>query len=129
MAETTQLEKFLAGTPLNEDLETLAAGNELEPEQVQVPRAGALTDDDREHLRRLKYEPGFPILLSLLDEEIAAQRKMLESASMEDPLGNRDKIAEGWAYIAMQKRVRITLVSRMDAEIQAFEDSQKKDGR
>jgi hypothetical protein len=114
------LEQYLKGEPLTPELEALQRG---EDEAFSVPETsgqklqGAITDDDREHLRRLKFEPGWPVLLKLVDSEIAKQDDFAKAMSMEDPLGNRDKVAEQWAYVAMLRRARTMMVALLEEEV------------
>jgi hypothetical protein len=127
------LEKFLMGQPLNEQLAALQRGeDEAEPLSCPAPRtqaAGAMDDGDREHLRRLRTEPGWPLFLRLLDRDIQSQEESIRNMSMQDPLGNRDKVAEGWAYIAMMKRVRVRAVMLVDAEVEKLEKTAQAGGQ
>jgi hypothetical protein len=126
-----QLERYLKGEPLSEALAALKKGEEADDQDAGGkipgdPNAGRLfamrnpdelDDDDREHLRRLKVEPGWPIAFRVLDQAIAKQEQMAKAISEADPLGNRDKVAEQWAYIAMLKRARNLMVGLIDEEI------------
>ena len=124
-----QFEKYLKGVPLNEELAALKNG---EMEQVHIHRAveqsrvdhRELDDLDREHLRRLRVEPGWPIFLNLIDKDIKTQEDMVKDSSMDNPLGNRERIAEDWAYVAIMKRVRNRAVSLIDAEVKKLEVEQ-----
>jgi hypothetical protein len=116
--------KYLRNEPLTEALAALAAG-EPEVEQVveQAISSGAfadvrdLTDVDREHLRRLLFEPGWRVVLRVLDRLIARQETAMRLLSEDDPLGNRDGLAQGWAYVAMGKRVRTNLLEAAAEEV------------
>lgn len=117
MAEATQLEKYLKREPLNEHLEALAAGKEFEAESTPAIESELITDDDRETLKRMKFE-GLPVLLKLLDAELEKCEASAISLSHADPLANRDAIAETWAYVSIQKRMRNLLVELIDSEIE-----------
>jgi hypothetical protein len=117
---TATLERYLKGEPLTPDLEALQAGEDSmfafeEPNGARSK--DAITDDDREHLRRMKFEPGWPVLLKLVDREIEKQDDFAQELSMDNPLGNRDKVAEQWAYVAMLRRARNVMVNLLEEEV------------
>jgi len=121
------LESFLQGRPLTKELADLQEGQTIttsETAQFQgIPiDTRALDDDDREHLRRLEVEPGWPIAMRILDREIEAQEGMAREMSSIDPLGNQSEIAKLWAYVAMMKRTRNFLVSTIHQEVLQLED-------
>jgi hypothetical protein len=128
----SDLDKFLKNEPLNPRMAKLMKGEEDEeaadPEQAPV-RAGRdtreLDDDDREHLRRLTLEPGWPILLRLLDRSIERLKTAAEQSSLDNPLGNRDAVAQGWAYVSMMKNARASVESMAKNEVRKLEDKQK----
>jgi len=120
--EGEMLDRYLKGLPLNAELDALQRGEEFVTEltseapigrQVDTP----LTDDDREHLRRLKFEPGWAVLLRLIDKQIKTQEDGAKLLSMGDPLGNRDQVSQLWAYVAMLKRARDTMVASLEEEV------------
>lgn len=121
MTQATKLEKFLKNEPLTEELRALASGEEdLEQKEPEAEPSSVISDDDREVLRRMKYE-GLPILLRLMDEHMEAEEYRVRQMSLNNPLGNKDAIAESWAYVAMQKRLRLLMTSIVDAEIARIE--------
>ena len=114
------LEQYLKGQPLTPELEALQRGEDPEfqaPEPSDRKDRSPITDDDREHLRRLKFEPGWPVLLKLVDIEIGKQDDFAKALSMENPLGNKDKVAEQWAYVAMLQRSRNMIVALLEEEV------------
>lgn len=125
----SDLERYLQGKPLNDDLAALMEGRDLEEffDQDQArPAAGRgakrpLTDDDREELRRWRLQPGWQILHRLLDAWIDRQETQIKELSLNDPLGNQAEVAKGWAYVAMQRRV----LHAMEAIIQQEVDKLK----
>lgn len=123
MAETTQLEKFHRGEPLTPELEELRNGAEtVQDSETSAPvDTRPINDDEREHLRRMKFEPGWPVIMRLLDREIQKQEAVARSMSMDDPLANGPAIAQAWAYVAMQKRTRNLIVSTLEQEVQLLE--------
>ena len=124
----SDLEKFLKGEPLNEQMAKLMKGEEeTEPEQVAVKSGNRqeLDNDDREHLRRLTLEPGWPIVLRLLDRNIERMKAAAEQASLDNPLGNSDAVAQSWAYVSMMKNSRASVESMVKNEVRKLEDKQK----
>lgn len=112
----SELENYLAGLPLDDQVAALMEGRDpaLDPalqrsESTTVGEAKAnedeLTDDDREWLRRLIHEPGFNILLRLLNSAIAKREKGVTVLSSQDPLSNKERIVAEWAYVACFKTV------------------------
>lgn len=117
------LEQFLKGEPLTEELAALKRGDERDEDfRSSVPELSpsvvrSLDDDDREHLRRLKLEPGWTVMLQLLDNDIRHQENLAKEASMNDPLGNREQVANAWAYIAMLQRAKNRIIMLIDEQI------------
>ena len=121
----TNLEKYLAGVPLTEELAALRDGR---PEEMETPvlwrhQASAddadreLTRDERELLREAKANGTFTTLMRL-------QRKALkihiQSATMEsenDPLKTPQDVANAWGYVKMFRRAIAELAMLVDAEI------------
>lgn len=118
------LDDYLKGKPLNEHLEALMNGAE-DDEDEQEPASNLtvmarrddrpIDDDDREHLRRLKLEPGWPILLRLLDNRIKKQEDACNVASKRNPFDK--ELPSHWAAVGALEEVRRTMVTMLDAEI------------
>lgn len=117
MSELTQHERYLKGLPLSEALAELAHGEEEPDDAIVEVVPGELSDVDREHLRRLKFEPGWTILVRIVDESIDREEEDVKRQSIIDPLKNKEAIANGWAYIAMLRRARSKFVNKLDDEI------------
>jgi len=119
------LEKFIKGEPLTERLAALKNGDseeEVQPVRAPVKRnLRELDDDDREHLRRLRLESGWPIFLIVLDRAIKGQEDLVKDTSMDDPLANRDRVAADWAYVGMMKKFRAMAENLVEAEIRLME--------
>jgi hypothetical protein len=109
----SQLENYLAGIPLDEESAALLEGRdpalEIPAESAPAGESKAndepLTDDDRVWLRRMLHEPGFGIFLRLLNSAILNREKGVTLLSSQDPLSNKERIVNEWAYIACFKTV------------------------
>lgn len=118
------LDDYLKGKPLNEHLEALMNGAEDDEDErdpvsnlAVMPSRGErpLDDDDREHLRRLKLEPGWPILLRMLDNRIRKQEDACNVASKMNPF-DKD-LPSKWAAVGALEEVRRSLVVMLDNEV------------
>ena len=115
---TDMLERYIRGLPLNEELAALARGDERPEHPPEPTAASLLDDDDREHLRRLIQEPGWAVTMRLLDAEIERLEDVAKAVSMNDPLGDRDIVANQWAYVAMLRRSKNLMIALVEREIQ-----------
>lgn len=105
-------EKYLKGEPLNEHLAALqeeAYVPDLDAEPEPAPDLSDLTDDDREHLRLLVTEPGWQVLLKLLDKEIASLEDAARRYSLESPFD--DSLKKVWAQASFMKMSRVRIVA------------------
>lgn len=133
MAKTPTLEAFLKGEPLNEEMERLMKGEEDEPvvemEAVHGPRNYAdgvpITDHDREYVRKLLTEPGWRVLLKLLDTEISGLEDAARAGSLRDPFAHEHNSA-AWADASYTKRAREKL--EQIAEHEVLKLRKRKDG-
>lgn len=118
-------ERYLKGEPINEQMAALARGEEEPESQPQATEqrrdTRQLDDDDREHLHRLTLEPGWNVLLRVIDRDLQTQEDQTRALSMEDPLGNRDAVTNGWAYMAMMRRFRSRITSLVSVEVKLLE--------
>jgi hypothetical protein len=80
-----------------------------------------IDDDDREHLRRLSLEPGWAVLLKLLDNDIRKSEDAMKVLSMTDPLADPPRLASGWADVAKMKAIRQRMVQLIDEEVKKLE--------
>lgn len=106
------LEKFLQGKPLNEENAALMQGREPATEfesETKAKDLDGLSTEDREWLRRLTNEPGFNVLLRLLNRTILRREESAKLLSSSDPFGDRDRIIKEWAYIACFKAVLLEI--------------------
>jgi hypothetical protein len=126
------LEDYLKRKPLTPELEALARGDYPRPNGSEnsptAPTIGqysfegqpGITDDDREDLRRLTFEPGYRVLFRLIDKYVQAKETIARRASETDPLGNRDQIANLWAYVGVSKRFRKDVLTMVQDELRTL---------
>lgn len=129
------LENFLAGVPLNAEMEQLARDvmEEGEPETAEAELSTdpfdplrALNDADRNALRKLIQEPGWEVLCRLRKRTCAEAEKAATLVSQQDPLRNADKIAAGWAYMAIYRQILDSESGLIQAELQKLEPKKKR---
>lgn len=123
------LEKYLKGEPLNDDMKALMEGREDEPADDDLGslirlKTDEINDDDREHLRRLQVDPGWPVLLKLLDSDIERQEDAAKRRSLDDPLGS--SLNAVWADVAYQKKGRDKIVALIQSEVEKLKKRKKK---
>ena len=124
MSAAPKLEDFLAGKPLNPRMAALMKGEEEDDDQRpatddQRPSSYAdgtpVTDQEREHLRRMLGTAGWQVLLKLLDttlqnQEDAARRLSLQRATPEG------EITAAWKTVAANREARNVIVALAEAE-------------
>ena len=126
------LEKYLKGEPLTAELAALKNGDdELRQPQMRDFRdypnlVEMIDDDDREHLRRLTLEPGWAVLLKLLDTDIRKAEDAMKDASLDRPLSNPSELASGWADVAKMKAIRLRMVRIIDAEVRKLDIKEQR---
>ena len=102
------LENYLAGRPLSDSNAALMEGREPVIEKaVGEDRAkiSSLSADEKEWLRRLINEPGFGVLIKVLNSAVQKREDGARVLSSSDPYGNSSEIVKEWAYIAIYKQV------------------------
>ena len=125
----TDYEKYLAGMPLNKELEELRDGKTHQTVAPQQPaQQRLLSDIDRpltaqelEDLKEIRALPGWGVLLRLKEKLAAIHEKSAISISRHDPLANRDSVANEWAYVNMIIRGTAELFALAEAEIKTLE--------
>ncbi|MGA9668421.1 MAG: hypothetical protein WBQ94_04390 [Terracidiphilus sp.] len=118
---TTNLEKYLAGEPLNEELALLKAGKlpllqepgngawladvtraaEVSLDEIRRP----LTREERAALREMRTGGGWIVLQKLLKRATIGHTEAAVRASEDDPLGKREEIAQLWLTLKVWKRL------------------------
>lgn len=108
------LENFLAGVPLNAEMEELAR-SVMEEEEIAADRIAAagdpfdplreLDESDRKALLKLTQDPGWEVFQRIRLRACFEAEKEATLLSQNDPLGNQQKIAQGWAYLTVMRQV------------------------
>ena len=133
------LDDYLKGKPMTAELARLAAGDEdvedpgtspaYSPGPSHVipfgPPSRLIDDDDREHLRRLLLEPGWPILLKLLDRRLQLQEDAAKAATKINPFAPEN--AAQWAAVAALERVRHEMVTLAESEVAQLDARDEED--
>jgi len=132
-SDLTAHEKFLRGVPLTEDLAALRDGRDLEtetPRPAPVERR-AFDDPERELTRAERLDlkefwemPGQKLYRRLLEKAIHFHQKRAICLSQDDPLANRDEIANAWAYVRIYRRVVAELETVVSVELAELENEQ-----
>lgn len=119
-------EKYLKRVPLNDHLAALMEEPFLPEEAAEVVAlAGEMTEDDREHLRLLLLEPGWRVLLKLLDNHIQTREDAARRTSLSDPLS--DNLKEVWADVAYARRAREQIENLAKTEISLMKKAKTSD--
>lgn len=133
------LENFLAGTPLNAQMEELAREVTMEEEEAaaaQEKLAAAdpfdpkrpLDDGDRKELLKLTQSAGWEVYQRIRLRACAEAEKAATLLSQENPLANQQRIAEGWAYLAVMRQVIKAEAAMIEAEIEQFKPKRRRKG-
>ena len=127
--EMTVHEKFMRGEPLTEDLAAIREGRDPQPAtRSAAPERKAWDDPARElsraervDLKEWKEMPGWELFLRIAEKSVQAHQKRAISLSQDDPLNNRDAIAEAWAYVKIFRRAVVELENVVTAEVAELE--------
>lgn len=119
-----KLEDFLAGVPLTEENAALQRGEEPQESTPQANQSnegaskrGPLSNDERDWLKRLTGEPGWAILMRLLENSIEDRQERAILLSQTDPIANQAEMAKQWTYVAAMKEAARTIRERIKEEI------------
>lgn len=132
----TEFERFTRGQPINAEMELLRDDPNFVAKQMAevavMPRREPLEDVERDldrgerlALKEMRLSPGWPVLERLLEKALHFHRKAVISISESDPLGNKDAIADQWAYMNALKTAKNMVGVLVDAEVKAFDDEAK----
>jgi hypothetical protein len=134
---TPTLENFLAGVPLNAEMEQLARDARAEDEGTELPPLEQLPSDpfdplrplddaDRKSLLKLTQDPGYEVLSRIRRRTCAEAEKVATLVSQKDPLGNAAQIAQGWAYLAVMRQVIQAESATIEAELAKLKSKVKQ---
>jgi hypothetical protein len=79
--------------------------------------AGPIEPHDREWLKRLQNEPGYLILMRMLNNIVLRYETSAKLLSQTSPLENKDALAAAWAYAGIAKIMKEQLEREVAAEI------------
>jgi hypothetical protein len=120
------LERFLKNEPLSERIALIREGLDDDPqldlpevEEPPIVREPAgnyqITDDDREYIRRLLTEPGWRVLMQLLDNDIRRSEDAAKRISLSTPL--EPALQQIWADAAYQKKAKDRILWLAENEV------------
>lgn len=115
--EFTQHEKYLRGEWLEGGAHSESEAHETVRSRT-APQSKALEDGDREHLRHLTTEPGWLILLKLLDSRIEKLEDDAKAASKIDPFN--PELSKIWARVSGLEAAKAEMLIVLDNELQAL---------
>jgi len=130
MADLSAHEKFLRGEPLTPELKALRDGRDAPSFALpSAPERKAFDNPTREFtraerldLKEFKEMPGWQLYLRIVERTMLFHQKRAISLSQDDPLTNRDQIANAWAYCSMARRVAAELEAVVNAEVGLLEN-------
>lgn len=129
MADLTAHEKFLRGEPLTPELAALREGCEPERPRPAPAERRAFDDAERELTRPERLDlkefwemPGQKLYRRIAEKAIHFHEKRAISLSQDDPLANRDEVANAWAYVKMFRRVVAELEMAVNVELTELEN-------
>jgi hypothetical protein len=128
MTEKSNLEKYLSGEPLTDDLRQVRDGMEaaeygfaglenLVARGAPAAGTGPITRADRELLKESKASGVLAIIERTLKKTLETHIESARIDSEQDPLGRAAEISQRWAYIAMYRRALVEFSQLIDAEI------------
>lgn len=117
MTEKYSLEDYLQNKPAPEPKSAQDPAAAVGYNLVSHTAAGPVDDHDREWLKRLQNEPGYLILMRLLQNIVLRYENSAKLLSQTDPLGNKDALAAAWAYAGVAKMIKNELEREVAAEI------------
>lgn len=115
--DNSAFENYLTGKPLSSEIAALMEGREptAEIESSETAETSSYagrreqgrepTPEEITWVHKLRGEPGYSILLRLLNLRVQKREESASLLSQQDPLGQKDDIAKNWAYIACFKQV------------------------
>jgi hypothetical protein len=133
MPELTAHEKFLRGVPLTDGLAAVREGRDPETATPRPAPAERRAYDDLERdlsraerldLKEFWEMPGQKLYARLMEKAIHFHQKRAISLSQDDPLANRDEVANAWAYVRIYRRVAAEMEMAVNMELAELENEQ-----
>lgn len=131
--DPTAHEKYLRGEPLTPELAAVRDGRdpgETKPRPAPAERRSyddierELSRPERLDLKEFWEMPGQKLYLRIAEKAIHLHQKRAISLSQDDPLANRDEVANAWAYVKMFRRVVAELQVIVNGEVAELENEQ-----
>lgn len=132
----TNLEKYMVGEPLNEELAALKRGTlpdfgpflvngEQAPQNQSTEKPGEpISRADRVALKEWRLSPAYVVLQRLLENSTLMHQKQANLVSKQDPLANAQQIAQAWAYVMLLERVHRDIGLMVEAELLKLEEGE-----
>jgi hypothetical protein len=114
---TYSLEDYLQNKPAPEPVIMPSPVDPAGEGRYNSRDSGPVDDYDREWLKRLQNEPGYLILMRLLQNIVLRYENSAKLLSQTDPLGHKDELAAAWAYAGVAKMIKNELEREVAAEI------------
>jgi len=130
--DPTAHEKFLRGEPLTPELAAVRDGRDAETKPRPAPAERRAYDDpereltrpERLDLKEFWEMPGQKLYLRIAQKAIHFHQKRAITLSEDDPLTNRDEVANAWAYVKILRRAVAELEVVVKAELAELENEQ-----
>lgn len=134
MAEKSPFQKYLDGEPVNEALARVRDGLVDVPEEVPAaaPVVEIRTQDkalqrrDRQELKEAVRTEGWAVVLRIQRKLDQRNEKSAISLSQDNPLQNRDRIAEAWLYKNMFQKAMRELTAEIERELAALDKDDER---
>jgi hypothetical protein len=120
---TPSLENYLRGRPLSQELDEMmheaktAAADPRQPPPLRSFLSTTITQDDRYWLDKFRSDPGFRVLMRVLDKAILRLQEATILFSQTEPLKNKEEIAIQWMNVACLKFAVRQIEAEVDAEL------------
>ena len=75
-----------------------------------------ISDDERDELLLMIRQPGYPVLLKILQSFVDAQFESAQHISANDPLNNRESVINAWLYATTARSIAANLKRGIDFE-------------
>lgn len=132
MADQSAHDRFLRGEPLTAGLAAMREGRDPQPASRPLStERKAFNDLEREFTRSERLDlkewqemPGWELYRRIAEKSIHFHQKRAIALSQDDPLSNRDAVANAWAYVNMLRRAVAELEMVVSMEVAELEKEQ-----